>query len=60
MTRENKALDLARMMIKQAKFLKRAGMVSEARSMARRAWEMNVMAHATAKLEPVPVRIRNR
>ena len=60
MTRKNKALDLARMMIKQAKFLKRAGMVAEARSMARRAWEMNVMAHATAKLEPVPVRIKTR
>ena len=60
MPRTNKALDLARMMIKQAKFLKHAGMVSEARSMARRAWEMNVMAHATAKLQPVPVRISRR
>lgn len=60
MTRTNKALDLARMMIKQAKFLKRAGMVKEARSMARRAWEMNVMAHATTKLQPIPVHVSNR
>lgn len=60
MRHKNKALDLARMMIKQAIFLKRAGMISEARSMARRAWEMNVMAHATAKLQPVPIRISRR
>jgi hypothetical protein len=60
MPRSNKALDLARMMIKQAKLLKRAGMVSEARSVARRAWEMNLMAHATAKLQPIHVRNTRR
>lgn len=60
MSRTNKALDLARMLIKQAKLLKASGMVSEARTLARRAWEMNMMAHSTQKLVPIPIRIRAR
>ncbi|MDZ7824376.1 MAG: hypothetical protein U5K75_10310 [Ahrensia sp.] len=60
MNRTNKALELARMMIKQAKLLKSAGMAIEARAMARRAWDMNVMAHGTESLVPIPVRVTAR
>lgn len=54
----NKALDLARMMIKQAKLLKSAGLLAEAQGLARRAWKMNLMAHSTQRLQPIRVRSR--
>jgi len=51
-------MDLARMMIKQAKLLKEAGLTSEARRLARRAIEMNTMAHSSKRaLQPIPVRV---
>ena len=53
-------LDLARLMIKQAKLLKAQGLFAEARSMARRAIELTHVGHASARLEPVPVRARRR
>jgi hypothetical protein len=53
-------LDLARLMIKQAKLLKSQGLFAEARSIARRAIELNHVGHASARLEPVPVRTRRR
>ncbi|MEL6819968.1 MAG: hypothetical protein AAFP80_15080 [Pseudomonadota bacterium] len=57
-SRTNKAMDLARMMIKQAKLLKEAGLTSEARRLARRAIEMNTMAHSSKRaLQPIPVRV---
>lgn len=54
--RMNKALDLARMMIKQAKLLKKAGLVSEARALAVRAIELNALGHSARRLQPIPVR----
>ena len=56
-SRTNKAMDLARMMIKQAKLLKEAGLTSEARRLARRSIEMNSMGHSAARLQPIPVRV---
>ncbi|MEO0543186.1 MAG: hypothetical protein AAFY99_05145 [Pseudomonadota bacterium] len=56
-SRTNKAMDLARMMIKQAKLLKAAGLTSEARRLAQRAIEMNTMGHSSERaLQPIPVR----
>lgn len=59
-TRSNLLLDLARVMIKQAKLLKAQGLLSEARAMARRAIEFDHAGHAAARLQPVPVRIKSR
>ncbi|MCI5077257.1 hypothetical protein [Oricola sp.] len=53
-------LDLARIMIKQAKLLKAQGLFSEARSIALRAIELNQVGHASTRLQPVPVRARRR
>ena len=58
--RPNTAIDLARMMIKQAKLLKGAGLVAEARDLAKRAMEMNTLGHAALKLEVIPVRVDGR
>ncbi|MEM1376574.1 MAG: hypothetical protein AAGG69_04215 [Pseudomonadota bacterium] len=55
-SRTNKAMDLARMMIKQAKLLKQAGLTSEARRLARRAIEMNSFGHSAERLQPVMIR----
>ncbi|MEO1703594.1 MAG: hypothetical protein AAFR71_16230 [Pseudomonadota bacterium] len=58
-SRTNKAMDLARMMIKQAKLLKKAGLTSEARRLAERAIDMNAMAHTSERaMQLVPVRIK--
>ena len=54
-TRSNLLLDLARLMIKQARLLKSQGLFAEARSMARRAIELNRVGHASMRLQPVPV-----
>ena len=59
-TRPNLLLDLARIMIKQAKLLKAQGLFSEARGMARRAIELNHVGHASMRLQPVPVKTRRR
>ncbi|WP_306119369.1 MULTISPECIES: hypothetical protein [unclassified Roseitalea] len=53
--RTNKALDLARMMIKQAKLLKNAGLIAEARELARRAIAINGLGHHAARLEPARI-----
>lgn len=53
-------LDLARIMIKQAKLLKAQGLLAEARSIARRAIELNQMGHASQRLQPIPVRAKYR
>lgn len=60
--RTNKAMDLAAMMIKQAKMLKSAGLIAEARGLARRALAFKDMGHTYARLQakPVPVRITHR
>ncbi|MEQ8401328.1 MAG: hypothetical protein RIB53_05685 [Roseitalea porphyridii] len=55
--RSNKALDLARMMIKQAKLLKGAGLIAEAKALARRAIEINAIGHQATRLQAQPVRI---
>ena len=57
-TRSNTALDLARMMIKQAKLLKDAGLVTEARDLAKRAVAINSYGHHA--YAPQPVRIDGR
>jgi hypothetical protein len=59
-TRPNLLLDLARIMIKQAKLLKAQGLFSEARGMARRAIELNHVGHASMRLQPIPVKARRR
>ncbi len=56
-TRSNTAFDLAAMMIKQAKMLKKAGLVSEARALARRALDWH--AFGQVDLRPVPVKVRS-
>ena len=56
--RPNTALELARMMIKQAKMLKKAGLIDEARELARRATDWHAFGHTAAR--PVPVRIGRR
>ena len=56
--RTNTALDLARMMIRQARMLKKAGLAAEARALARRALDWHAMGHMAAR--PVPVRIHDR
>lgn len=53
-------LDLARLMIKQAKLLKAQGLMAEARAIARRAIELNHVGHASERLQPVPVRVKRR
>ena len=58
-TRPTFFLDLARIMIKQAKLLKSQGLLSEARGMARRAIELNHIGHASLRAEPVRVRSNN-
>lgn len=55
--RTNKALELARMMIKQAKMLKGAGFATEARTLARRAIEINTMGHHALRVQAEPVRV---
>ena len=54
-TRPHFLLDLARIMIKQAKLLKSQGLFSEARGMARRAIEINQIGHASMRVRPVRV-----
>lgn len=60
--RSNKAMDMAHMMIKQAKMLKSVGLFAEARALARRALAMKGAGHAFEQLrvqmQPVPVRIK--
>jgi hypothetical protein len=53
-------LDLARLMIKQAKFLKNQGLMVEARSIARRAIELNHYGHASLRAVPVPISRRRQ
>jgi hypothetical protein len=48
-------LDLARIMIKQAKLLKAQGLLAEARGIARRAIELNHIGHASLRTQPVRV-----
>ena len=55
--RSNTALDLARMMIKQAKMLKGVGLVAEAKALARRAIEINAIGHQAMQVQAAPVRI---
>lgn len=52
--------DLARMMIKQARLLKSAGLISEAKQLARRAIAMNAAGHMAPHLQPIPVRVQRR
>ena len=59
-TRPNLLLDLARVMIKQAKLLKAQGFMAEARSLARRAIELDQIGHASLRLQPIPVKARRR
>lgn len=59
-TRTNKALELAHMMIKQAKMLKSAGLVAEARGLARRALAFKSMGHNYNNMQYQPVRISTR
>ena len=54
----NRALDMARMLIRQARLLKDAGLVAEARELARRAIAFNTLGHAAAR--PARVRIDRR
>jgi hypothetical protein len=56
--RKTLILDLARMMVKQARMLKNAGLVREARDLARRAIELNSFGHMQMKLQPVRVNRR--
>lgn len=58
-TRTNKVIEMARMMIKQAKLLKQSGLVREARVLARRAVALNNFGHliSSGRQQPVPVRI---
>lgn len=50
--------DLARAMIKQAKMLRDAGMIADARALARRAMAADTAAWQAAQLQPIPVRAR--
>lgn len=59
-TRHNLLFDLARVMIKQARLLKAQGMFAEARAAALRAIDLNSAGHASARLQPVRVRARQR
>ena len=59
-SRSSLVLDLARIMIKQAKLLKSQGLFAEARSIARRALELNHVGHASQRLQPIPIRVKNR
>jgi hypothetical protein len=59
-SRSSLILDLARIMIKQAKLLKSQGLLAEAREFARRAVELNHAGHASQRLQPVPVRVKRR
>lgn len=59
-SRSSLILDLARVMIKQAKMLKAQGLFAEARAIASRAIELNQVGHASQRLQPVPVRIKRR
>lgn len=56
--RSNKLLELARMMMKQARILRDAGLPSEAEALARRA--LSLKADGWAQRVPVPVRINGR
>ncbi|MEM0899137.1 MAG: hypothetical protein AAGI92_04210 [Pseudomonadota bacterium] len=57
MARTNKALDLARMMIKQARVLKEAGLFPESRGLARRALAMKSLGHSAKQPALAPLRI---
>lgn len=59
-SRTNKALELAHMMIKQAKMLKSAGLLAEARGLARRALAFKSMGHNYDRMQYQPVRISSR
>ncbi|WP_306049726.1 hypothetical protein [Oceaniradius stylonematis] len=58
--RTNKALDLARIMIKQAKLLKGAGLIAEATDLANRAIAINTLGHESMRMQVQPVRIADR
>lgn len=53
-------LDLARMMIKQAKILREAGLAEEARNLARKAIMFDAAGWQARTLDPVPVRTETR
>ncbi len=53
--RSNGLLNLARMMVKQAKMLKRSGLLREARDVARRAIEINALGHRELRARPVKI-----
>lgn len=52
--------DLARAMIKQAKMLRDAGMIADARALARRAIAADAAAWQAARLQPIPIRVGRR
>ncbi|WP_421848806.1 hypothetical protein [Oricola sp.] len=54
-SRRSLLLDLARVMIKQAKLLKHQGLIAEARSIALRAIELNHLGHAAMRAQPVEI-----
>ena len=54
-TRPTLLLDLARLMIKQAKYLKSLGLVAEAKGIARRAIELNHVGHAAMRMQPARI-----
>lgn len=58
--RSNTLLDLARMMIKQAKMLRDAGLVQEARDLAQRAMMLDSCGWASRAPQPVRIPVRNR
>jgi len=58
--RSQTLFQLARMMIKQARMLRDAGLVAEARALAKRAIAMDSCGWAARSPQPVPVRIRQR
>lgn len=58
--RTSMAIDLARMMIKQAKMLKNAGLIADAKNLARRAIDMNSLGHSAMRMQAQPVRINDR
>lgn len=53
-------LDLARMMIKQAKILREAGLVKEAADLARKAMAIDTAGWQARSLQPVPIRVAVR
>ena len=55
-SRSNTIRDLARMMIKQARLLKSAGLINEAKALARRAIALNHAGHTTDRMQPIAVR----